>query len=383
MPKIALVHDWFTVYTGSERVVEQILNLYPDADLFSLVDFLPKEQRGFIQDKPVKTSFIQHLPLARQKFRYYLSLMPLAIEQFDLSSYDLVITSNHAVAKGVLTGPGQLHLSYIHSPIRYAWDMQHAYLQENGLEHGIVSWITRIILHNIRLWDLRTINGVDAIATNSRFIARRIWKVYRREASVIYPPVDIQNFKLCGTKEDFYLTVSRLVPYKKTRLIVEAFRLMPNRKLVVIGEGPDLAYIRKIAPKNVQVLGYQPSEILVKMMQRARAFLYAALEDFGIVLLEAQACGTPVIAYGKGAAVETIHGLSSEEPTGVFFYEQSVNAIIHAVTEFEVNHLRFTPHACRENANRFTVDLFRYNFSRFVEDAWNNFCHLQEKEGNK
>jgi glycosyltransferase involved in cell wall biosynthesis len=361
------------VYTGSERVVEQILNLYPDADLFSLVDFLPKGQRGFLQDKPVKTSFIQNLPLARQKFRIYLALMPLAIEQFDLSGYDLVISSSHAVAKGVLTGPGQLHLSYIHSPMRYAWDMQHAYLQENGLDHGIMSWPTRIILHNIRLWDLRTINGVDAIATNSKFIAQRIWKIYRREASVIYPPVDIQNFQLCDTKQDYYLTVSRLVPYKKTRLIVEAFRIMPDRKLVVIGDGPDLAYIRKIAPKNVQVLGYQPSTVLIKMMQQARAFLFAALEDFGIVLLEAQACGTPVIAYGKGAALETIRGISSEQPTGVFFYEQSTDAIIHAISEFEANDKRFSPQACRENATRFSVDLFRRNFSQFVDDSLNNF----------
>jgi glycosyltransferase involved in cell wall biosynthesis len=373
LPKIALVHDWFSIYTGSERVVEQILNLYPDADLFSLVDFLPKGQRNWIQDKPVKTSFIQNLPFARRNFRQYLPLMPLAIEQFDLSGYDIIISSSHAVAKGVLTGPGQLHLSYIHSPMRYAWDMQHAYLRENGLDHGLPGWFTRIMLHNLRVWDLRTINGVDAIAANSKFIAQRIWKIYRREASVIYPPVDMQSFQPGEAKQDYYLTVSRLVPYKKVRLIVEAFRMMPDRKLVVIGDGPDLASIRRIASQNVQVLGYQPSTVVIKMMQQARAFLFAALEDFGIVLVEAQSCGTPVIAYGKGAALEIIHGNSSEHPTGLFFNEQSINAIIGAVSEFEANGLRFSTHTCRENATRFSVDLFRSNFSRFVDDSLNNF----------
>ena len=375
MPQhIALIHDWFSIYTGSERVVEQILRLYPRADLFSLVDFLPTDERAFLQNKPVQTSFIQRLPFARKSFRNYLALMPLAIEQFDLSGYDLVISSSHAVAKGVLTGPDQLHLSYIHSPIRYVWDMQPAYLHEAKLERGLKSWLVRLILHSIRIWDQRTMNGVDAIATNSKFIARRIWKTYRREAQVIYPPVDLDCFQLCDQKEDYYLTASRLVPYKQVGLIVEAFRQMPDRKLIVVGDGPELAEIRKAAAPNVNVLGYQPTPALVSLMQRARAFVFAAQEDFGIAPVEAQACGTPIIAYGRGGAVETVRGLDHPQPTGVFFGEQSSVAIIEAVTRFEQNAQRISPQNCRINAEQFKAERFRREFSAFVKTHWEKFC---------
>ncbi len=375
MPRrIAIIHDWFSVFTGSERVVEQILILYPQADLFSLVDFLPSNERAFLLEKPVQTSFIQRLPFARKSFRSYLPLMPLAIEQFDLSRYDLVISSSHAVAKGVLTSPDQLHLSYIHTPIRYAWDMQAAYLREARLERGPISWLTRLILHHIRIWDQRTMNGVDAIATNSQFIARRIWKTYRREAQVIHPPVDLVSFKLHEPKEDFYLTASRLVPYKQVKLVVEAFRQMPSRRLVVVGHGPEQAQVRKSAPANVQVLGYQPTPTLVSLMQRARAFVFAAQEDFGIAPVEAQACGTPVIAFGRGGAVETVRGLNHPQPTGVFFSEQTPTAIVQAVAQFEENAGRITPLMCRENAERFSSERFQQEFFAFVEANWDIFC---------
>jgi glycosyltransferase involved in cell wall biosynthesis len=374
MPSIALIHDWFAIFTGSERVVEQILGLYPDADLFSLVDFLPAEERASIQNKTVHTSFIQHLPFARKNFRSYLALMPLAIEQFDLSGYDLVISSSHAIAKGVLTGPDQIHLSYIHSPIRYAWDMQGAYLREANLERGLKSWLARLMLHSIRIWDLRTINGVDAIAANSRFIARRIWKTYRREAQVIYPPVDLESFKYCEQKANFYLTASRLVPYKQVALIVDAFCQMPDRKLVVVGDGPELTRLRKSAAPNVQLLGYQPTPALVDLMQRARAFIFAAQEDFGIAPVEAQACGTPVIAFGRGGALETVCGLDQPQPTGIFFDEQTPAAVIQAVVHFEENSGRISPQACRANAERFTTERFRREFSAFVGSHWEDFC---------
>ncbi len=372
--RIALIHDWFAVYTGSERVVEQILQLYPQADLFSLVDFLPPGERAFLQDKPVQTSFIQRLPGARKSFRSYLALMPLAIEQFDLARYDLVISSSHAFAKGVLTGPDQLHLTYIHTPIRYAWDMQPAYLREARLERGLKSWLVRLVLHNIRIWDQRTMNGVDAIATNSQYIARRIWKTYRREAQVIHPPVDLDRFQLCEQKEDYYLTASRLVPYKQVGLIVEAFRQMPNRKLVVVGDGPEMAHVRKAAAANVQVLGYQPIPELVRLMQAARAFVFAAQEDFGITPVEAQACGTPVIALGRGGAMETVLGLDDPRPTGVFFSEQTAEAIIQAVAQFERQEKQISAPACRDNAERFGVERFRQEFSAFVDAHWELFC---------
>lgn len=216
--KVAVIHEWLVDYSGSERVVEQILKIFPDADLFAQVEFLPPNLKPFIQNKSVKTSFIQKLPLARKKYRTYLPLMPLAVEQFDVSGYDLIISSAHAVSKGVLTGPDQLHISYVHSPMRYAWDLQHQYLRESGLDKGVKGWVAKWLLHKIRLWDLRTANGVDAFTANSRFIARRIHKVYGREATVIYPPVDISAFTLKEKKEDFYLTASRMVPYKKIDL---------------------------------------------------------------------------------------------------------------------------------------------------------------------
>ena len=371
--KIAVVHDWFAIYTGSERVVEHILLLYPQADLYSLVDFLPLEQRDFLHGKPAQISFLQHFPFARQHFRQYLAFMPLAIEQFDLSDYDLVISSSHAVAKGVITGPGQLHVTYIHSPIRYAWDMQHEYLRDSHLERGVKGWLSRFLLHYIRLWDSRTMNGVDAAATNSHFIARRIWKVYRREATVIHPPVDTDFFQCQEQKENFYLAVARMVPYKKIDLIVEAFAGMPEKRLVVIGDGPESGRIRKMATRNVEMLGYQPTCVVLNYMQKARAYVFAAQEDFGITLVEAQACGTPVIAFGSGGAVETIRGLEQPDPTGVFFDAQRPEAIQAAVRQFEVVGSAIQPAACRKNAERFSAPIFRNRFAEFVDHAWELF----------
>jgi len=375
--RIAIVHDWLVTYAGSERVLEQMLRCYPNADLFSLVEFLPSGRRDFIQNKSVTTSFIQRLPRARRKYRGYLLLMPLAVEQFDLSGYDLVISSSHAVAKGVLTGPDQLHLSYVHSPIRYAWDLQHQYLRESGLDRGIKGWVAKGILHYIRLWDVRTANGVEGFIANSRYIARRVRKVYRRESTVVYPPVDVADFPLCRDKEDFYVTASRMAPYKKMDLIVEAFSAMPDKRLVVIGDGPDFAKIKAKAGPNVQLLGFAGQEILRDHLQRARAFVFAAEEDFGITPLEAQACGTPVIAFGKGGVRETIveadGANSSPAPTGVFFYEQSVAAIMAAVERFEREGEVITPEACRENALRFAPERFCAEFTDFVEREWAAF----------
>ncbi|KJS15780.1 MAG: glycosyl transferase family 1 [Peptococcaceae bacterium BRH_c4b] len=379
--KIAIVHDWLVTYAGAERVLEQILLLYPQADLLSLVDFLPPGQRDFINNKSVKTSFIQKLPFSRKNYRQYLPLMPLAVEQFDLSGYDLVISSSHAVAKGVLTGPNQLHISYVHSPIRYAWDLQHHYLNESGLDNGPKSWLARWLLQKIRLWDYHTANGVDAFIANSHFIARRIWKVYRREATVIYPPVDVTAFTVQEQKEDFYLTASRMVPYKKIDLIVEAFSQMLDKRLVVIGDGPDFKKISDKARDNVTLLGYQPFEVLRDYMQRARAFVFAAEEDFGIVPVEAQACGAPVIAYGKGGALETICNLDNLSPTGVFFSEQTVSSLIEAVKVFEREGDKINPQACMENALRFSPERFRKELSEFVNNQLtlfgnrtNNYC---------
>jgi glycosyltransferase involved in cell wall biosynthesis len=331
------------------------------------VDFLKEEERGFLQGKRAQVSFIQRLPKAQRRYRTYLPLMPLAIEQFDLRGYDLVISSSHAVAKGVITGPDQLHICYCHSPMRYAWDLQHQYLKESGLERGMKSWIARALLHYLRLWDSRTANGVDVFIANSRYIARRILKVYRREAEVIYPPVDVEAFTLRQDKEDFYLTASRMVPYKRIDLIVEAFSQMPDRRLVVIGDGPEMPKVRAKAGPNVTLLGYQPFEVLRDYMQRAKAFVFAAEEDFGIAPVEAQACGTPVIAFGKGGAAETV--VAGE--TGVFFQDQNVSSLIKAIEEFEK--LSFNPLRVRKNAERFSSERFRREFAALIEREWSRF----------
>jgi glycosyltransferase involved in cell wall biosynthesis len=371
--RTAIVCDWLITYAGAERVLEQMLKCYPDADLFAVVDFLPQGQREFIMNKPVTTTCIQHYPFAQRLYQKYLFKMPLAIEQLDLSGYDLVISNSHAVAKGVITGPNQLHLCYIETPMRYAWDMQNQYLEESGLTRGPLSWAARRMLFSIRQWDVRTANGVDAFVADSRFIARRVWKVYRREASVIYPPVDVERFALQEKKEDFYLTASRLTPYKKVGLIVRAFAGMPDRKLVVIGDGPEMKKIRRAATPNVTILGFQPTAVVVDHMQRARAFIFAAEEDFGIVAVEAQACGAPVIAFGRGGATETV----KDGTTGIFFQEQTVESLAEAVHRFEG--MTFDAGACRAKAVRFAPERFRQEFSGFVESEWQAFCKRREE----
>jgi len=361
---VAVVHDWLVGKAGGEAVLKEILKLYPEADVFTMVDFLEdKDRKSMLNGAKITTSFIQKLPFAKKKYRSYLMLMPLAVEQFDLSSYDLVISSSHAVAKGIITGPDQIHVSYVHSPMRYAWDLQHTYLKEAGLTKGFKSCIARLILHYMRIWDFRTSFGVDHFISNSHFIARRIKKVYNRHATVIYPPVDLDDFNLGKEKEEFYLTASRLVPYKKISLIVEAFSKMPDKKLIVIGDGPEAKAIKAIATNNIKLLGYQSREVMVDHMQRARAFVFAAEEDFGIVPVEAQGCGTPIIAFGKGGALESV----VDGRTGLFFKEQTPESIIEAVNRFEENVDKFDPKKIRENAMRFSTNVFNKEFKFFID----------------
>jgi glycosyltransferase involved in cell wall biosynthesis len=368
--KIAFIADWLVTYAGAERVMCEMLKVFPKADLFSVIDFLSDDSRQHFLGKHATTSFIQKLPNAEKKYRNYLPLMPLAIEQLDVSAYDVVLSSSHAVAKGVLTGPDQLHISYVHSPIRYAWDLQHQYLRELGLDKGIKAIIVRWLLHKIRMWDYRTANGVDHFVANSQFIARRIKKVYGRSADVIYPPVETDRFTIGESKEEFYFTASRMVPYKKIDLIVEAFSQMPNKKLVVIGDGPDMEKIKSKAKSNVEILGYQSNEVMQDCMRRAKAFVFAAEEDFGITPVEAQACGTPVIAFGKGGALETVNSDLLNKPSGLFFGHQDVQSILKAVHLFESHVDLYLPENCRANAIKFSDARFREEFNQYVADKW-------------
>jgi glycosyltransferase involved in cell wall biosynthesis len=366
--KIAIVCDWLVTYAGAERVLEELLICFPDADVYAVVDFLAEQDRHFLRQKTVNTTFIQKLPFAKTHYRTYLNWMPLAIEQLDMSAYDLIISSSHAVAKGVITGPDQLHISYIHSPMRYAWDLQHQYLRETGLNKGFKGYLAQRLLHKMRLWDQRTAHGVDHFIANSNYIARRIMKTYRRTADVIYPPIKTDLFTPCHQKEDFYLAASRMVPYKKMDLIIDAFAELPDKKLIVIGDGPDLAKVTAKATSNITLLGYQPTHVLIDHMQRANALIFAAEEDFGIVPLEAQACGTPVIAFGKGGALETIRSPLQTDPTGLFFSQQSVANIHHAIKQFEASREQFTSENCVINAARFGSDLFRQNIKQYIAE---------------
>lgn len=376
-PRVAIVHEWLVTYAGSEKVLEAMLEVFPDADIFCALDFLPEQFRGRLKDKKIRTSFVQRIPFARHLHRYFLALLPIAVEQHDLSAYDLVISNSHAVAKGCLTNSGQLHICYCYTPIRYAWDLQFQYLAESNLLWGLRSIIARWTLHKIRIWDARTPLSVDVFVACSHYIARRIKKIYRRDSMVIYPNVDVERFQIGQQDGDFYLTASRIVPYKHIRLIIEAFRQMPSQKLVVIGTGPLLKECIATAPPNVKVLGYQPDDVLNDHLMRARAFIFAAEEDFGIAPVEPQACGTPVIAFGRGGATETV----IDGETGLFFYEQTSEAIVKAVQEFELCRTQFDRNRIRKNAERFSTSRFCSEFREFVFQQWEAHCQSMQSKG--
>lgn len=364
--KIALVQDWLTEFGGAEKVFMAIYDLYPDADIYTLVYNPELLQKMGIPESRVKSSFIQNLPFAKKKYRNYLPLFTKAIENFDLSSYDLIISSSYCVAKGVLTHAGQTHICYCHSPVRYAWDLYFQYLDESKLKgKSPKALYAKLVLHRLRIWDVVSSNRVDYFISNSSYIERRIQKIYRRDSLTIYPPVHISEFDHTRQKEDYYFTCSRMVPYKKIDIIVEAFAQMPDKKLVVIGTGPDLSKIERLKTSNIEILGYQPFPILKDYMERAKAFVFAAEEDFGIAPVEAQACGTPVIAFGKGGALETV----INKKTGIFFYEQTADSIKTAVAEFEKIEHNLDRDIIRENASKFDIDVFKKNLKDFVEQS--------------
>ena len=363
----ALIHEWFTSYAGSEKCVESFTNIWDDFEVFSLIDFLSDEDRKIIlKDKKANTSFIQNMPKAKTKYRNYLPLFPLAIEQFDLSQYDVVLSSSHAVAKGVLTHSNQLHISYVHTPIRYAWDLYHQYLKESGLDKGFKGALAKYFLHKIRIWDISTVNRVDHYIANSNYIARRIKKVYGKDSTVIYPPVDVEKFELYEEKEEYYFTMSRMVPYKKIDLIVETFS-NTNKKLIVAGTGPDMQKIKSFAGENVEFVGFISDEEAINYMQRAKCFVFAAEEDFGIVPVEAQACGTPVICLGKGGTKETV----VDGVTGVHFEEQNVKSLSKAIEKFET--LKFNPQEIREHSLKFSKERFEKEIKEFVNEKYEIF----------
>ena len=368
-PRIHYVHEWLTEWGGSEDVTCAMLRAMPGEALHATIDFLAPDQRARFGPVPIHTTFLQRLPGVRKRFWNYLPLTPLAVETHDLRRAQLIVSSSHAFAKGVLTTGEQLHVSYVHSPMRYAWDLHHEYLADYRLDRGAKGLLARYMFHRLRQWDRQTAHNVDLFLANSRHVQRRIWRAYRRLSRVLYPPVAVGRFRFEPRKGDHYVTVSRLVSYKRVDLLLQAFRAMPKRRLVVIGDGPELPRLRAMCPPNVELLGFQSGEAVQQYLGGARAFLFAAHEDFGISPVEAQACGTPVIAYGNGGSRETVRDVRSEtRPTGLLFDEQTPASLQAAVEAFDA--VAIDPHDCRRWAERFDEPVFEAAFRGVLEQAW-------------
>ncbi|BDQ03287.1 glycosyltransferase [Ignavibacterium sp.] len=368
--KIALVHEWLVFYAGGERVFESFTNIWKDADVFALVDFLNDEHRKIIlKGKHANTTFIQKLPFAEKKFRSYLPLFPLAIERLNFSNYDVIISSSHAVTKGVRKKQNQLHISYCHSPMRYIWDEAETYFEAAKLNRGIKKIIATKILNYLRKWDLKTAKRPDYLLANSNYIAEKLKRIYNRESTVIYPPVDVDKFTCVEQKDDYYFVASRLVPYKRIDLIIEAFAQMPDKRLIIAGTGPELEKLKNKFLINVEFLGYQDEQALKDLMQKAKAFVFAAEEDFGIVVVEAMACGTPVIALNKGGTAETV----IDGKTGILFNEQTVEDIKDAIKRFEKIEDTFNHKEIAEHTRKFSRQIFEQNMKNYVDEKIEQF----------
>jgi glycosyltransferase involved in cell wall biosynthesis len=374
--RVAIVHYWFVAHRGGERVVEAIAEMFPQADLFALVadqDALPKSLRQHV----LRTSFLQRLPGSQRIHRKLLPLYPLALEQMDLSGYDLVISSESGPAKGVLTSAGTCHVCYCHSPMRYLWDFYHHYRNGTGIGRWSRPFFT-LASHYLRLWDAASANRVDYFAANSRNCAARLRKHYRRDSTVIHPPVNTAAGYLSGKIEDYYLIAGQLVDYKRVDLAIAACNRL-GRKLHVVGGGENYARLRKLAGPKAEFLGVLSDEELREQYAHCRALLFPGEEDFGIVPVEAMSFGRPVIAYERGGATETVKGIhaGSQEPpelaTGVFFREQFVDPLIEAIRAFEQAEDRFSPFYIRQQTSRFAQEHFTESFGQFLVEKWEEF----------
>lgn len=357
--RVAIVHDWLNQFGGGELVLEALHELFPDAPVYTTLydaNVMPREYQTW----DIRTSFIQSLPRTTAYFRYLMPLYPLAVEQFDLSAYDVVISSSSYWAKGVVTPPGTLHVCYCHAPMRYAWDVYYEAVRELP---AVVRVPLSVIVHWLRQWDVATAQRVDTFVANSRFVARKIEKYYRRDATVIYPPVDTDYFTPGDLIEDYYVAVSRLRPYKCLDIAIEAFNRMGLR-LRIIGTGAQLSYLRRLAGGTVEVLGWQQQSKVREYLARCRGFILTAKEDFGIAPVEAMAAGRPVVAYAAGGALETV----IEGTTGVFFHEQTVESLIEGVQRLE-RLMPFDRDQIRAHARQYDRAVFLERMESFVDDC--------------
>lgn len=358
--KIAIVHEWLSTFGGTERLLVESLRLYPQADVFALTHMRENFIGTPLETLNVKTSFLQRIPRIEKHYRKLLPLMPLAIESLDVSEYDLVLSLSHAVAHGVKTHAQQTHISYISTPMRYAWHMRDEYLRLHGLNRPLIRSAANLTLGLLRRWDASAAARSDSLIANSAWTATHIRDAWGRESHVIYPPVDVERFSPAPERDDFYLLVSRLVPYKMAAEIVKAFNIL-GMPLVIVGDGPEFVHIQRIAKENIKLMGYQPDPVITDLMNRAKAFVYMATEDFGIAMVEAQAAGCPVIAYGKGGAAEIV--LDGE--TGLLFQEQAEAGMVEAVLRFES--MKLNSKAAHQNAARFSSQRFREEFVSLVD----------------
>ncbi|TPK10184.1 glycosyltransferase family 4 protein [Mesorhizobium sp. B2-5-7] len=358
--RIAVVHDWCPNFRGGERVLAQICKQFPNAEVFTLFDFLPAEvKEQYFRDVEFHASAANRIPMVRKFYRSLFFFCPFLIEQFDVTGYDAVISSSAAFSRGVITRPDQPHLCYVHSPVRYAWDEQFSYLQQGKLGFGPKGLLYRYMLHRLRTWDTRTAHGPDLMLANSNYVRSRIQHIYGRDARVVFPPVSLKELPCVEDKDDYYVSASFLAPYKRTDLVIRAFNEMPSRRLVIVGEGQQSASLRSLAGPNVTFSGFLPRKEYIDTLARAKAMVFAGCEDFGIALAEAQACGTPLIAFGRGGAVDIARGLGAKsEPTGVLFKAQTIEHLIDAVKRFEEHSHLITPQACGKNAQRFSEENF-------------------------
>jgi glycosyltransferase involved in cell wall biosynthesis len=362
--KVALVHDWLTGRRGGEKVLEVFSEVFPEAPIYTLIHF-PGSQHAELEQKRIETSFIQRLPFLKKRYRSYLPLFPLAVELFDLQEYDILISTSHCVAKGAIPRPDAMHISYIFSPMRYAWNQYFAYFASNRL--GWLSrWTIPPVIHRLRVWDTVSCHRVDDFVADSRAVAERIAKYYGRSADVIYPPVDTAFFQPGGSGEGYYLIVSALVPYKRIDLALEVFK---ERKetLKIVGQGPEFKRLKQLAPPNVEFMGSLSDPELLEVYQKSRALIMPGEEDFGINSLESQACGVPVIAYGRGGATETVIA----GKTGHFFSDLSPASLAKALDKFQT--LDFNRAEIRHNAERFSRENFKSSVSSYLQDKWAEF----------
>jgi len=372
-PRLALMHDWIIEPGGSELVLKELIELFPRADVYCMIDRMPAAERNALGVTTTHTSALQHVPGIAGAYRRFVPLMPAAMRTLDLSAYDIVLSNSHAVAKGVRTHDRQLHLCYCLSPMRYAWDLRESYLKESGLDGPVTGPLARFVLERLRRWDAASTPRVAAFATLSHYIGARIRRNYDRDAQVIYPPVDTDYFTPGGSRGDYYVTAGRLVQYKRVDLIAEAFTRMPGRRLIIVGAGPDEAKVRAIAGDNVSLVGRRSREEVRDLVRGARAFVFAAEAVLGIAPAQAQACDTPVIAFGRGGATETVRGTSATDATGVFFDDQTPESLIKAVERFEQWVPSLAAGRCRANALPFGRARFHKEIGAFVAAGWSSF----------